>query len=75
MSYSTDAPEACVSEHLYESMADALVSTGLAEAGYKGVHLDDCIMDKSGRDPKTHQLRSDPDRFPSGFKVWSGKGF
>ncbi len=48
--------------------ADALVSTGLAAAGYNEVHLDDCII-SSQRDPTTNKLVADPDRFPSGFKA------
>ena len=32
----------CVSEALYHGVADALVATGLASAGYAAVHLDDC---------------------------------
>ena len=32
----------CVSEALYRGVADALVASGLAAAGYATVHLDDC---------------------------------
>lgn len=49
--------------------ADALVAGGFVEAGYATIHLDDCIVDKAGRDPNTNELRADPDRFPSGFKA------
>ncbi|RUS16341.1 glycoside hydrolase superfamily, partial [Endogone sp. FLAS-F59071] len=31
-----------ISEDLIKEMADAMVSTGLADAGYKYVNLDDC---------------------------------
>ena len=62
------APEACINENLYRSMADALVSTGLSKH-FDTVHLDDCILDQSGRDPVTNELRADPTRFPSGFKA------
>ncbi|MEV6520316.1 NPCBM/NEW2 domain-containing protein [Longispora sp. NPDC051575] len=47
--------------------ADALVSTGLAAAGYKYVNVDDCwqasTRDANGR------LRGDPTRFPDGMKA------
>lgn len=46
--------------------AEALVKTGLAAAGFNSVHLDDCIMAPE-RDPSTHRLLADPNRFPSGF--------
>lgn len=62
----TAAPNACISEQLYRAQADALVSTGLAAAGFASVHLDDCIM-APARDPTTHELVADPTRFPSGF--------
>ena len=65
----TAAPEACIDEDLYKEMGDALISTGLAAVGFSSIHLDDCIMDKSGRDPITNELQADPIRFPSGFKA------
>lgn len=37
----------CVSEALYHGIADALVSSGLASAGYASVHLDDCWQNES----------------------------
>lgn len=62
-------PENCINEQLYQKQADALVAGGFVEAGYSTIHLDDCIVDKMGRDPTTHELRADPERFPSGFKA------
>jgi alpha-N-acetylgalactosaminidase len=44
------------------------VSTGLAAAGFTGVHLDDCIM-APARDAVSHELVADPIRFPSGFEA------
>ena len=64
-----DYPSECISETLYRGQADALVASGLAAAGYNTIHLDDCILDKAGRDNVTHELRADPVRFPSGFKA------
>ena len=39
-------PTACISEALYRSSADALVAGGFADAGYTGVHVDDCWASK-----------------------------
>ena len=64
----TAFPDDCISEHLYKSTMDALISTGLLAAGYDTVHLDDCIVARA-RDPATNKLVADPDRFPSGFKA------
>jgi Alpha galactosidase A/Alpha galactosidase C-terminal beta sandwich domain len=58
-------PLHCVSDHLYRSVADALVQKGYAAAGYTHVSIDDCWSD--GRDPTTGQLRADPRRFPHGM--------
>jgi alpha-N-acetylgalactosaminidase len=58
-------PENCISEHLYKSIADALVSEGYREAGYTHVNMDDCWegfdRDASGR------LQPNATRFPSGI--------
>ncbi|KAJ1411911.1 glycoside hydrolase superfamily [Ochromonadaceae sp. CCMP2298] len=54
-----------ITEELIKDTADALVSTGLAELGYKYVNLDDCWQaaerDASG------MIQADPTRFPSGM--------
>lgn len=54
-----------VDEQVIEQTADALVSSGMREAGYRYVNIDDCWMaparDVSGR------LVADPVRFPSGI--------
>jgi alpha-galactosidase len=55
-----------VSEDLIRSMADAMVSSGMKDAGYKYVIIDDCwqvARDKSGN------IVADPHRFPSGIKA------
>ncbi|CAD7925367.1 unnamed protein product [Amoebophrya sp. A120] len=58
-------PQDCIQEKLYYEMADALVETGLAAAGYAQVSIDDCWT--KGRDETTKELRADPDRFPTGI--------
>ena len=60
-----------IDEKLILETADALVSTGLAEAGYKYVNLDDCwhssLRDENGR------LQGDLIRFSSGIDELSQK--
>jgi Alpha galactosidase A/Alpha galactosidase C-terminal beta sandwich domain len=62
-------PLHCVSDTLYRTMAEALVTKGYAAAGYTQVSIDDCWMSKSphGRDDITGQLQPDPIRFPHGI--------
>jgi alpha-galactosidase len=64
-----------VSEKLMKEMADALVSSGMKDAGYQYLVIDDCWQvrrDAGGR------IVPDPDRFPSGMKALAdyvhGKG-
>jgi alpha-galactosidase len=64
-----------VSEKLMKEMADALVATGMKDAGYQYLVIDDCWQvrrDSEGR------IVPDPDRFPSGMKALAdyvhGKG-
>jgi len=64
-----------VSEKLMREMADALVATGMKDAGYQYLVIDDCWQvrrDAAGR------IVPDPDRFPSGMKALAdyvhGKG-
>ena len=47
-------------------MADALVETGMAAAGYEYINMDDCWL-ASTRNASGY-LMPDPDRFPSGIK-------
>ena len=65
-------PKACINADLYRSTADALVAGGFADAGYVGVHIDDCWAAKQ-RDPVSKQMLPDPKRFPgrsgSGIKI------
>lgn len=48
--------------------ANALLSTGLKDAGYIYVNIDDCWSMKDGRDDQTHQLIPNATRFPDGIK-------
>jgi len=54
-----------VSESLIKSVADAMVTSGLKDAGYQYVVIDDCWQVK--RDTAGN-IVADPDRFPSGIK-------
>ena len=71
------SPDYCISEKLYMGMADRLVADGYRDAGYNYINIDDCWALKQ-RDPQTHKLVADPDRFPSGIKALAdyvhGKG-
>ena len=66
----------CVSEQLFRSVADAMVSEGFAEAGYKYVSLDSCWAERE-RDEYGHVV-ANRTRFPSGMASLSsyvhGKG-
>lgn len=60
-------PYNCISESLFMTMADLLVSEGYADLGYKVVSLDDCwLAHERDADGK---LQPDPVRFPSGLKA------
>jgi alpha-galactosidase len=55
-----------VSEELIKSMADAMVTSGMKEAGYRYIVIDDCWQvdrDEAGN------IVADPERFPSGMKA------
>jgi alpha-galactosidase len=55
-----------VSESLIKESADALVSTGMKDAGYEYIVIDDCWQ--VSRDPDGN-IVPDPKRFPSGMKA------
>ena len=60
----------CISEALYKGQTDALASGGFIDAGYKGIHMDDCWEQKDPkRDPTSGELVPEPTRFPSGMKA------
>ncbi len=54
-----------ISESLIKSQADAMVKTGLADAGYQYVNIDDGFWDGRARDGK---LILNTKRFPSGMR-------
>ena len=58
--------ECNVSEELIRQIADAMVKSGMKDAGYQYVIIDDCwqvARDKDGN------ILADPQRFPSGIKA------
>ena len=55
-----------VSEKLIMETADAMVATGMKDAGYEYVVIDDCWQ--IGRDSLGF-IVADPERFPSGIKA------
>ena len=54
-----------VSEDMIKSMAEAMVKSGMKEAGYQYVVIDDCWQ--VNRDAAGN-IVADPQRFPSGIK-------
>ncbi|CAB4055900.1 Alpha-N-acetylgalactosaminidase,Alpha-galactosidase A [Lepeophtheirus salmonis] len=62
-----DDPENCISERLFKTMADLLVSQGFKDVGYEYIIIDDCWLSRT-RD-KDGKLQPDPERFPSGIKA------
>jgi len=57
-------PDNCISERLFQTMADHVVSGGYKAAGYSMVGVDDCWLARQ-RDSRG-RLQHDPQRFPSG---------
>src|ERR1700674_4676314 len=55
-----------VSEDMIKGMADALVRSGMKDAGYQYVNIDDCWQ--VSRDANGN-IVSDPQRFPHGMKA------
>jgi len=58
---------ALITENLFMEMADALVTSGMKDAGYEYINLDDCWIAKT-RDAQGF-LQPDPTRFPHGIKA------
>lgn len=56
-----------VDEEMIRESADAMISSGMAEAGYEYVNIDDCWMAPE-RDADGN-LQPDPDRFPHGIRA------
>ena len=55
-----------VGEHLVRQMADAMVKSGMKDAGYQYVVIDDCWQVSRDNDGN---IIADPQRFPSGIKT------
>lgn len=55
-----------VDEHLIMEVADAMVASGMKDAGYTFVNIDDCWH---GKRDSLGFIHPDPDRFPSGMKA------
>lgn len=58
-----------IDESLIKRIADAMVSSGMAEAGYRYIIIDDGWQ--GGRDNKNNII-ADPKKFPSGIKSLAG---
>lgn len=66
MGWNTWNKFACnVSEQLVRSMADAIVKSGMKDAGYQYVVIDDCWQVSRDRNAN---IVPDPQRFPGGIK-------
>ena len=57
-----------INETQIKQIADAMVSSGMKDAGYVYLNLDDNWMANPARDANGN-LRADPTRFPSGIKA------
>jgi alpha-galactosidase len=55
-----------VSEDLIKSMADAMVASGMKDAGYQYIVIDDCWQVSRDKDGN---IVADPQRFPNGIKA------
>jgi alpha-galactosidase len=55
-------------EEMIKGIADLFVSSGLKDAGYQYVNIDDCWA-ASDRDPQTGRLVPNLERFPGGIKA------
>lgn len=59
-------PDNCISDRLFRTMADIVVTEGYAAVGYEYINIDDCWLEKErGYDG---QLVPDRQRFPYGMK-------
>ena len=55
-----------VNEQLVRAQADAMVASGLRDAGYRYIVIDDCWQKSRDADGN---IQPDPERFPSGMKA------
>ncbi|GIL89215.1 hypothetical protein Vretimale_18589 [Volvox reticuliferus] len=56
-----------INETIIRQVADAIAASGLKDAGYTYVNIDDCWMEK--RDPTTGRIQPFANKFPSGMKA------
>ncbi len=63
-----NATGCAIDETLIRATADIFVSSGLREAGYEYVNIDDCWAEQE-RDPVTGRYVPHRERFPSGIKA------
>ena len=63
-----NATGCAIDETLIKATADLFVSSGLKDAGYRYVNIDDCWAELN-RDPQTGRLVPHHVRFPSGIKA------
>ena len=59
-----------INEQLVRDTADAMAATGLRDAGYTYLVIDDC-WSKRERDPQTGKIVPDEEKFPNGMKAVS----
>ena len=52
---------------LFRAIADAFVSTGLRDAGFEYMLVQECIVPKGSRDPVTHVVIPNATKFPHGL--------
>lgn len=61
-----EEPDSCISEKLFQQIAEIMASDGWKDVGYEYICIDDCWMaperDSEGR------LQADPKRFPGGIR-------
>lgn len=62
-------PDNCISDRLFRTMADIIVTEGYAAAGYEYINVDDCWPERE-RDSRG-RLVPDRERFPYGMKSLS----
>lgn len=55
-----------INEEIIKKMADAMVSSGMKDAGYQYIIIDDCWQ---GQRDSLGFIQPDPERFPSGMKA------
>jgi hypothetical protein len=67
----TKHPDSCINEDLYMTTADALHMGGYVDAGYVGVHIDDCWEGVQPERDADGRLYPNPERFPSGIRALS----